>query len=292
MNTTQLSHALARFLAVDDPADPPAAATLDILRAINEGVQRFYALAPAYWRRTTFSLTLRAPQSASITFSAQFSNTLVGDPFTEAQTGCTLRVEGQPDNEIIGTGTVLDDYLGSTLGVSATIYGDCAAVPTAIERLVTAPRLQGVSLAPRTEELTRAQARDVREMTAHYAPACPTHYAFDGGAIPGGGSTMSYLRVGPAPDADYSVRFDAEFSASAITFSNLSTPSEIPAPEAAAQAALVPLCAAALITSSYWANPRAATAAMAAAEAAVAWLMSRPQDPGLTAHRIGTPTNF
>lgn len=296
MNTLQALSALTQNLKVPNQPDgtmPPAEVTMEILRALNAGLSTFYRLAPAAWRTTTLSTTLRAPAAVNLEFSAKYSRMLVGDPFDAEQLGCTVRVDNYtPDNEVSGTDSVLDDYLGDDLTVSAQVFGDTAPLSVSISRMVSDPRIYGPSLSSGGGRLTRVTWHECKHHNQISPPGLPTRYGFEPAAVSLGGGFWTFLRVSPAPDLDYLLRFEAELAAARLTFADMVNPKEIPVPDHATDDIFLPLCERHLLRSPFWADDRRRGAVADAAALAERSLRLISPDPGLTNHSVGTPTNF
>lgn len=270
MNTVQLSRRLARNLNVPDPAQLDADSALDVLSAINAGLAAFYREMPSIYKQTTISATLRAPQNVNVVFDAKYANTVADDTFTTDMIGCTLRAGGS-DNEITGTNSLLDDYLGDALSVSGQVYFDALPIREVIKRLTSDVRLyqpgnlRGWRLAPAARNRifgwylgNRSGAWDGYGWCDGTTIGRPMFYVLDPvGASEGAGSTdglsrMFLLRVFPKPSADYTVRFEAELAYRQIAMKELTTPVVVPVAPDWIEDILVPLCEAELVQSKFW----------------------------------------
>lgn len=277
MNSVQLAQRLARNLNVPDIFDLEAEPALDVLAAINAGLQSFYRELPGIYKRATISQTVRAPRTLSVTFKAKYSNvcSVTGsgdDPFSSNETGCTIRYDTSAADSIIESATsVLDGYINDTLITGATIYYDAIPIQDVIERVIGAVRLYSASRAEptpliRDERLRGGRVRrfmasvDPDEISFPYDSAYlseigrPRYYYLDPAGESRGGDPEFLLRVSPMPDTDYTVRMEAELSTERIVFNDLATARAIYVADAYVDDLLVPLCEAELVTSKFWAN--------------------------------------
>lgn len=252
MNSLQLAHSLARHLRQGDLATVSASAKLDIVQAINAGLQIVWSLMPAEAKTTTITGTLRAPATVAFTIPARYSNLLTSPAFTEAQRGCTVMVgDDASPNEVAATNAILDEYLGTVLSGNAIVYGDAIPLNAVIERVVSEPAVfvagtQWRTLVKQTENFARLPKT---------ASGAPQRYTL----IPVGGSQGAdpsfFFRVWPLPDQDYKFRFDAELSASRVTFAQVTqTPASLAIPDRLAESALLPIAKWKLSDSPEWAD--------------------------------------
>lgn len=295
MNTTQLSRAIARHLAVPDSSNLESDAILDVLNAINSGLHRFFMEAPSFLKRTTFSSTFKAPVSLSLNFSSQYSSTVLGTPFQAEWFGCGVKIAGIPQvNEITGPSSLLDEWLLPNLSVEAEILFDAQPINVMLERITSDVRAYN-DQHPNGIVLQRYQG--MTPWHRHWGPwmqARQPHwfYRLEPAAIVTGGNTTALLRIHPAPSVDTIVRFEAELAASSITATELIQGAGIPVADSWIPL-LIPLCEEALTYSPLWRDPRSKeeirrNAAMVIAER----IKKLPQDSGVTGAAVGTPWGY
>ena len=118
--------------------DPSQA--LELLDAINAGLNRYYRYANDKYKRTTATELLLAPVTRSITISADATQT-TGSPFLLSERGKSVVIAGDSQfNEIVATNQILRPYQGAGGTVAATIYSDAVAIRNFyVERLATHP---------------------------------------------------------------------------------------------------------------------------------------------------------
>lgn len=254
MTTKQLSLSLGRHLTVEDPANLTGDAALEVLSAINGGLAWFYQSAPAVLKRSTFSQTFRAPTPVSLTFSEQYSTALTGTPFQADWFGCGLKIAGvNPDNEITGPASVLDQWLSPTLTAQATVLFDCALITAGIERITSDVRLYTSGGLNYTSVLKRdgEGVIDRRRELRIPEPGHPAYYRIEPVGIAAGGVAAALLRIFPAPTYDMTVRFEAEIAPATITFADIVQGAPVPI-ASSWDSLLVPLCEARLSYSTLW----------------------------------------
>lgn len=317
MNTIQLAQRLAQRLAVDDSANLAAEPALDVLSAMNAGVTALYRELPGIYRRATLSFTLRAPESVTATFTAQYGKSVAPATFTSAMMGCTLRFDsGAADTQITGTESVLDNFLGATLVQPGKVYYDAVPIQDVIERIVGHIRLYGgARQAPtplyRVEGLRAGRGLyggvfGFGEGTIQYTEAAypyelsdvgqagrPRYYYLDPVGASQGGEPEFLLRVFPLPLVDYTIRLEAELGPARITFEQLSSAAKVKVPENLVEDVLIPLCEEALALSSFWRDQGQLNAVMnRAALARASKIPYVARDLAPARHRIGTPCGY
>jgi hypothetical protein len=296
MNISQLAQRIARHLDVPDPFNLPSAAALDVVNAINSGLQLFFTEAPSVLKRTTFSTTFRAPVSLSLTFTAQYSNIVVGNPFDQSWYGCGVNIEGcSQRNEIIAPNALLDEWIKPTLQANAQVFFDCQTIPVTIERITSDVRAYSNDfpewkLLHRDQAMTHTWNRFKEPHGIHGRDS--RYYRIEPTAIVSGGNTVALLRIYPAPSVDTIIRFEAEISAASVTAADLITGRALPIADAWAPL-LIPLCEDALSYSPLWGDTKARADVRNNAAYVIANRIKKlPQDIAVTGGRVGTPWGF
>lgn len=291
MNTISIARLLARHLNVDDPANPPADALLDILNAINGGISQFYRLAPVRLKIAPFSLTLRTPENIAVTVAAKYSRTLASGTFPTARIGCTVSFPELPfDNEVAGTGLLLDDHLSDALSSTVRVFGDAVAINVPIERITSEVRLQG---AVQGGERRLVRDERLRDRRLYHQEGVPSYFRLESRGVTQGAAPQFLFRVWPLPTMDYLVRFEAECSALRVVFSDFVTPVEIPILDSYADDLLVPLCEAKLVSSPFWRDPATKNRIEGRAQEVVTTgIPMLAHDTGVPNNTVGTPEGF
>jgi hypothetical protein len=296
MNISQLAQCIARHLDVPDPFNLPSSASLDVVNAINSGLQLFFTEAPSVYKRTTFSTTLRAPITREITFKGQYSTELEGAPFDLSWYGCGLRASGMADdNEIAGVSEVLDEWQLPDLTVEAQVLFDAQVIPAAIERLTSDVRAYQVGRGGEFRTLKREHQLGIADWRSMYTPqlnGCPSYYKIEPTAAVAGGDVTCLLRVYPAPSVDTIIRFEAEVSAASITVADLLIGAIIPIAPAWIPL-LIPLCEEALTYSPLWKDPKTKGDIRQNAAMTIATRIKKlPNDLAVPNNAVMTPRGF
>lgn len=258
MTTVELANHLMPYVTFRDPAECQAWEAQELGLVMSQAVQEWFSLAPAHWRRTTLSRQQPAPETIAVEI-ANNSATAVGAPFTAAQRGCTIFIEGDPrPNEITGPSTLLYPFIGASgTALSATVYYDCVPFPDfLIERVVTHPevitamgqslRLYPIDHGSRTIQVPRMGAA----FTSFTEPSRrtdkaehPTGYWLEpiGGSIQVAVDGVFQIRMWPLPTAEVLIQMDAEVLPIAYRIADVTTVATLPVPDSLCHRLLVPL---------------------------------------------------
>jgi len=294
MNISQLAQRIARHLDVPDAFNLSSSAALDVVNAINSGLQLFFTEAPSIYKRRTFSKIFKAPQSLEINFLSQYGTKVSGTPFEPSWLGCGIRASGMADdNEISGVDSVLDPWTLPNLNVQAQVLFDAQPIPATIERITSEVRAcrvghdSGMTTLDRDESIASRQ----RYLQMDQASA-PKSYRIEPMAIVQGGSISSLLRIRPYPTVDTIVRFEAELSAASVTVQDLLVGTELPISGAWAPL-LIPLCEDALTYSPLWRDPKTKGDIRQNASMTIAARIKKlPQDIAVPNNAVHTPRGF
>lgn len=283
----EVAERLARRLKKGSLPALSMAEAMDVVEAINAGLQECYELLPSWRRRTTVSLTLAAPVSVNLSLtngSVDLSGG--GDVFTTAQVGRSVVVDGDANwNEVQSTTKLLDEYQGATGVRAATIYGDSVYNDvTTFDGLIGAPILA-----------------DSRKVLAHFNPRAagqspeigePRYFWTEPASAALGASPLVYIRVFPAPDRVYVLRCDMEFRPTRLRYENLHQAATLALQDQLIERALIPLCEWRLLRSPAWAAPELSAIIRDDAEAARALLRGQRQSVATPSNRVGTPPGW
>lgn len=289
MNTVLFSRLLARNLSVGNPSRLTADEAIDVLAAINAGLQQFFAEAPARFKRRTVSRFIIAPSTAQVSVDEEYATTLSAGSFDiDRQLGCTLEIPGAvSDNQVAGVSELLDPWTSpDQTDVEIRVFSDALPIDAPVERLTSDVVLYVTGRAPAVLVRDQIGRRDHEEGT-------PRFYDFE---ARGEGRTEGapvLLRLWPLPDAVAIVRFTAEFAPVRVTFRDLVTPAELQVPDELSENILLPLCAAHLTDSPLWANPATITRTLArATEVLETKIPLLARDAGVPDNTVGTPEGF
>ena len=278
MKAIALANKLARDLDEKSMADLTADARLEILDAINGGLQRMHALAPAISKITTGSILLDAPLAVSMGV-ATGSTEVTGHTFTADQLYRTVRIEGDDiDNQVIGPASLLHSYAGSTGTVAAILYSDAVAVCEPYDELAGDPRIVE----------TRTTLVNCKCPWQHHKPVeRPRFYTMESNARNQNSPAPSVIRFSSLPDRLY--RLEAQFTLAPvrIAFADMLSPgADIPLRSELVEVYLLPIARDILASSSLWKNKE--TKAKAASDA----LKAEHDYAMLTSTTLATPHSF
>lgn len=311
MNSLQLAQRLARLLTQPDLATLPMQASLDVLDAINAGMQEVWRLLPATYRTQTFSATLKAPESIPVTVTARYGTTVTTNAFDASMVGCTVRVnDAVQDNRITGLNSFLDPFLGQSLTGNAQVFHDALQIFDNIQRIVGDMRIyrQDGTWYPlqRAEGYRRGGIRYAWweaypiPFPTGFNQLKPIHrpmiYMLESEGITGLTASEFFLSFYPMPDVDYIVRYEAEVGPLALNLGNITSPTlavDMPVKTSMTNSALVPICEEYLLRSPFIANRKdLSTTIQAAAARARETLHNRAGDAALPNNDIGVPPGY
>lgn len=277
MRAIAFANRLVRDLDVKSLIDLAADARLELVDAINGGLQKLHALAPKNSKTTTGGVTLSAPETILIDVT-NGSPEIFGYDFTLDQFYRTIRIDGDGiDNQIVDTNQLLHAYGGATGTVSATIYCDAVAVSEPYDELVGDPLIletgtsltnAGLSLKCR-KQICRPKFYHVEANARNQNPPAPAVIRFDS-----------------LPDRLY--RLEAQFTVapSPISFSDILAPgSDIPLRAEFIEVYLLPIARGLLTSSSLWKDKETKAQARTDAETA------ESKYEALVPHHLATPRN-
>jgi len=287
MKAIALGNRLARDLNTKSVVDLSADMRLEILDAINGGLQRLHALALHESKQTAVSLSVTAPMRITLSVTDAASS-ITGHAFTADDIGCTLRIDGDNiDNQVIGGTSLLHPYSGASGTVGATLYHDAVAIPEIYEELVGDPVIleTGRHLTLKRPVLVVRQRRAVTE---------PTSYWVEANARNQNSSSPSILRLEPIPEKSYRMSIEATMAPARITFADLlSSGADVPLRSEHVESYLLPVARGILTSSEGWKDKESKAAATNASEKAIAdYALLAPKTLSTPSNRAGTRRGF
>lgn len=278
MKAIALATRLARDLDEKSVIDLTADARLEILDAINGGLQRLHALAPFESKTTTGSISLEAPINISIGVTAG-SDEITGHSFTDDQFYRTIRINGDViDNQIAGVSRLLHPYGGTTGTVPATIYSDGVAVLEPYDELIGDPRI--LETGTHLTNFLRTWDRFGKPVGR------PDFYHVEANARNQNSPAPSVIRFDRLPDRAYRLEAKFTLAPARMTFADLLAPgADIPLRTEFVEVYLLPIARDILSSSSLWKNKETKAKAHADAETA------ESKYAALTPRHLSTPNN-
>jgi len=261
MKSIAFGNRLARDFNTKSFTELDADARLEILDAINGGLQLLHSLASPDSKITTGSIYIAAPEIVSIGVT-QGSAEITGYEFTEDQLYCTIRLDGDGiDNQIVGEDELLHPYAGTTGTVSATIYHDATTVPEPYDEMVGNPRIveTGRELLPFIPALDPRLRRKTGE---------PRFYCVESNARNQNPPAPSVIRTDSLPSSAYRLSAKFTLAPGMVSFADLLTSdsSTLPLRDEHVETYLLPVCRKILATSDRWKNADSRSAVKDAGE--------------------------
>lgn len=249
MKAIAFGNRLARDLDEKSVIDLTADVRLELVDAINGGLQTLHGLAPAESKITTGSIVIAAPTTITIGVT-NGSADITGYSFTTDQLYDTIRISGDDiDNQVIGNTQLLHPYKGSTGTVSATIYCDGVAIMEPYDELVGDPMVLETGRC-----LTHHRNRSVSWQ--HKQVAEPRFYWVEANARNQNSPAPSVLRFDRLPDRTYRIEAQFTLAPARITFSDLLAPgASIPLRAEFVEVYLLPIARGILTSSRLWKDP-------------------------------------
>lgn len=290
MKIISFAQRLLRDLKFKALADMDNVARLELLDAINGGLQALNALAPNHTKETKASLVLPAPTSISIAVEAG-SAEFTGYTVDEADLYCTVRIDGDGvDNQITGSGMLLHPYGGITGTVNATIYHDAALIGDGFEALVGQPFV----LETRKFLTPYPGTSPIFSYWSERQAKAPCFYVIEGNGRNNNPPAPKVFRVESLPERLYRLQVGAKLAPARVGFADLNNDTaEVPFRPDHVELYLLPVCRGILADSAHWEDKEGKGDARAGSEnakanysALVSPYVSTPQNA------VGTPYGF
>jgi hypothetical protein len=287
MKAEALGNRLARDIDEKSNGEINSDTRLEILDAINGGLQRMHAVAPYHSKITTGSISLQAPTTISLGVT-HGSDRITGHTFITDQLYGSILIQGDAIyNQVIGGDELLYPYSGATGTVSAVIYWDGVAIPEPYEELVGDPRIleTGKSL---------VNFKPVCGAFNHKPVGEPRFYWMEANAMNQNSPAPTVIRFDSLPSCAF--RMEAQFSLSParITFEDLLASGDgIPLRAEHIECYLLPIARGILTSSRLWKDKESKSAARDdAALAEKRYEMLSPQTMATPRIRVGTKRGY
>jgi len=291
MKLVELIHRTARRARTGDFTKLDAAEFGDVMQAVNTALQKTYNYLPIYFKQMTVGFKLPAPVSVSCQVTND-SVTLGNSPFTAAQLGCTVILDGDSAwNQVAGLNSLLNPYNGTTGTVTGTLYGDVfSSSRYPLDRIVGNPRFSDQSQLP-------IMRREVWNITAPYysqtpSTGLPRNWWPDPFGNSQGRAPTVFLRFFPLPDQAYIMDVSLAYWPMRLTLDDYQANADIPVPEQFLETALLPLAIRALMsTPAYEKKGDEDDLRQQAVEAEI-FLRQQPGQIGAPSNQVLTPIGF
>lgn len=279
MKAIAFANRLMRDLKEKSLNDLTADTRLELLDAINGGLQRMHALANSNSKTTTISIPLDAPVTISIGVTNGSAET-TGTAFTANQLYRTVKIAGDSiDNQITGTNSLLHPYAGETGAVAATIYCDCVAFPEPYSGLVGDPRVI-------EDNFILTHQKAVSHWRMNRPIRRPDFYWMEENAPNQNPPAPFTMRVDTLPDKLYRLEARATLAPARVAFADLlESGASIPLLAEHVESYLLPIARGLLANSEMWRDEATKATAKKEGEAA------RADYELLAAKTLATPNN-
>jgi len=253
MTTVELAHRLLKDGSSRDLSLLDAGDALDLVDAMNAGIQKFFNEAPTAYKRTTISERLAAKRTVSLTIT-QGSNVVGGSPFLDNERGASVIIDSEAfHNEIVDNNQLLHDIVQSSGTASAEIYHDSLAFTDfSIERMISDPEIvhggganlnQPRKLFPDTEYESESDLRD--SWYYHFGRqsiGTPRWYRVVYGGMVQNSDVIWILKIYPIPAEALTIKMDVELRPLRYKLAALQTPAVLPIQDEIFESILLPAC--------------------------------------------------
>ena len=289
MKAIAFANRLSRDLSVESFVDLSVESRLEILDAINSGIQRLNALSSHESRTTLAAFYLAAPSTITLGV-VNGSAAIDGHSFVADDLYRTIRIDGDGiDNQVISADELLHPYTGETGTVSATIYSDAVTVPEPYDELVGAIRIvetrQDLILDALAWETRWNQTRRVGD---------PERYSIEPNARNQTPPAPTVIRFDRLPGTARRLQAKFTLAPARVTFSDLlSSGADLPLRAEHVEIYLLPVARGILSTSDKWKNADIrATVAKNAEKAEMDYENRIPRTLGTPRNLARTRTGF
>jgi hypothetical protein len=263
----------------------------DVAEAANAALQKAYNALPIYFKELPIGFRLPAPRIVTLAVT-QFSSALSSDVFAPSEFGRSVVLEGDAAwNQVVGTSTLLNPYMGATGTVTGRVYGDaCYSERYPVDRIVGNPRFSQTSQIPlMRSEISRGAYASLFTQTV----GCPQTWWTQSFGNSQGNEPLFCLRFAPAPDRDYVIDVKIAFWPKRFTLADITDAVTIPLPDQFIESALIPMGLRALMLTPSWDPGRKDEERIdAAGKEGELFLRQQPGQVGAPDNRIFTPIGY
>ena len=293
MKTIALAQRLLRDLKEKDLAGLSADARLELVDAINGGLQVLHSHAPPHAKIIKAAIVLNAPTTLQVNVT-KGSTELTGFTPDPEDTYCTIRIDGDAaDNQIDTDGSLFLPYSGETGTANATIYHDATMLPEPTEEIIDDPENVDTGellIQDQMQSFRGSSTCRLRKMRVGQ----PVRWWTEGNAANQASPVPSVFRVDTLPDSLVRLSLQISMGPQRVTFADiLNGDAVIPLRSEQIESYLLPIARGILSSSSLWRNPEERSSAEKKAERAEAsYAVLRPSTIATPSNRVHTPANF
>lgn len=266
----------------------------DLINAANTALQQAYNLLPAYYKEITEGFYLPGPLTIALAVT-QYSNELPSDVFTDAQLGCSVVVQGDPQwNQVIAPNRLMNPYMGFTGTVDAQVYGDAwYSTRFPFDRVIGNPVFTNPNLGVLSWNTISNAGSPVQPWLYQQSVGQPSSWWVQMLGNSEGNEPLMVLKFAPSPNQNYSLRIRTSYWPKRITLANVNEAATLVCPDQFLETVFVPLGLRALMSTPVWdASKNDNDTIITAAAAAESFAKLQPGQNAAPNNRIGTPRGF
>lgn len=266
----------------------------DILEAANAALQRLYNALPTYFKEQTQGFVLPAPLTITSVGVTQYSKTVTGYTFTDAQFGQSVVLEGDSAwNQIIGTDSLLNPYMGSTGTVGGIIYGNAVYSSTyPLDRIIGNPQFANQNLLPLSAFSIGAANAAGNSWLWQQQVGVPNVWWPQVFGNSQGNRPIMVLKFAPAPSQAYAINVRIGFWPKRLTLTDYDNNSAIPVPDQFVEPSLIPMAIQEFQVSPAWQERNDGALIDARGNAGEAFARNQLGQIGVPSNRVFTPIGF
>lgn len=267
----------------------------DILEAANAALQRLYNALPTYFKEQTQGFVLPAPLAIASVGVTQFSKTVTGVTFTDAQFGQTVVLAGDAAwNQIIGSAELLNPYMGDTGTVSGTVYGNAIHSTTfPLDRIIGNPQFANQNLFPLVNfAMSPANGFAQSPWLWQQQIGVPNVWWPQVFGNSQGNTPIMVLRFAPAPSQAYAVNVRIGFWPKRLTLTDYDDNTDLPVPDQFIDKSFIPMCLQEFQSSPAWQEKNDGALIDARGNAGETFARNQLGQIGVPSNRVGTPAGY
>ncbi len=289
----QLFHRIGRRSRTGDYTKLSLTEQTDILEAANAALQKLYNALPVYFKELTEGFVLPAPLAISGVGVTQYSKVVTANTFTSAQFGCTVQLDGDPQwNQVIGTGLLLNPYMGGTGTVGGTVYGDAIFSDIyPLDRIIGNPRFPNQGGWP-VGPITQIQSFGQPNWIYQQSIGTPVSWWTQTFGQSQGHAPFVVIKFAPLPNQAYPVNVRIGFWPKRLTFADYQNGATVVVPSQFIEPCFIPGCLEAFMSSPAWLVRGDEDRVWQNARDGENFLRQQPGQIGAPSNKVGTPLGY
>ncbi len=293
ITTVEFVHRIGRRARGGDFTKLSMSEQTDLMQAANAALQRLYNALPTYFREETQGFVLPGPLTIAGVGVTQYGKTTTGTPFTDAQFGQSVQLEGDGQwNQIIGPNELLNPYMGTTGTVGGTVYGNaCHSESFPFFRVIGNPRYANQSQTPISFGV-QSTGGPVSNWWFNQAIGPPQACWSQVFGQSQGKTPYTALIFAPAPDQAYAINVRLSFWPERLTLLDYDANSDLVVPDQFIDTALIPMALQELMSTPVWESRNDEGLIDARGEKGEAFARNQPGQIGAPSNRVFTPLGF